>query len=124
MHWQVWIRVRTVDGVVVRVLSGRAARLQLLRRLGGGSDSVRAEEAVHVARVLARQNDRVDVLQHKVLRDRNGVSIGGRRRRGKERQEALLHDCFFVCSAKRETVWPKPTNGSRTDVERGIATGA
>lgn len=49
----------TVDGEVIGVLVGRATGLELGRGVGVDGDGIRSEEAVHVALVLARENNRM-----------------------------------------------------------------
>lgn len=76
----------TVDGEVIGVLVGRATGLELGRGVGVDGDGIRSEEAVHVALVLARENNRIDVLQHELLGDDHGVGMRetGRGYQGKE----------------------------------------
>lgn len=66
---------RTVDGEVVGVLGGRATGLELGRGVCVDGDGIGSEEAVHVALVLARKHNRIDVLKHELLSDDHSVGM-------------------------------------------------
>jgi hypothetical protein len=65
----------TVNRQIIRVVVCRAATKEFLGCGGVRGDRVVTEEAMHVARVLARQYNRVNVLAHHIARVDNGVSL-------------------------------------------------
>lgn len=69
-------KVRTVDGEIIRVSSSGAALPQLSRGRRIGVDRIRAKEAVHMADILTRRDDRVDILEHKLIDCSDGVGTG------------------------------------------------
>lgn len=61
------IEARTVDGHVVGVSGGGTAISQVCRRWQIDGNGIGSEKAVHMALVLARVHNRVDVLAHKLV---------------------------------------------------------
>lgn len=86
---RVWC-IHTVDRVIIGILRGGAAALQLLR--GGRIDrhGVGPEEGVHMAGILTGHDDGVDVFAHKLANISNGV---GSDRSDGEKKFEKSHDC-------------------------------
>lgn len=85
---RVWGK-HTVDRIIIRILRGGAAGLQLFR--GGRVDShgVGPEEGVHMAGILAGHDDGVNVFAHKLANISNGVRSD---RSGGEEKFEQSHD--------------------------------
>ena len=65
----------TVGRKVVQVLRGDTPLLQLGGCGGVDSESIRPKETVHMANILSRGQDRVDVFQHENPGIGDGVSL-------------------------------------------------
>lgn len=103
---------RTVNRQVVRVVVGGAAGHELVRSRSSQIDRVIAEEAVHVARVLAGLYNGVDVFAHDVPRVDQGIRLhrarGGQKESWGEHWEQLMER---ICTGQgRGKIIPAATN--------------
>lgn len=99
--------MHTVDGKIVLVVGSGAAGHHLCGGGGVDGDGVGTKEGVHVALVLAWNDQWINVLQHVLLGYHDGVAVGKTRRSGQDKQ----------CRNHAQDWWKRTTGVSEKQAE-------